>query len=44
MLEHFMLLVKLLIDKMISNTPLWVDKELTKIEHQRQEFERQIDK
>ena len=42
-LEHLMLLVKVLMDKIISNTPLWVEKELTKIEHQRQELERQID-
>ena len=39
-LEHLMLLVKLIINQMIADTPPWVEKELTRIEHQRQEFER----
>ena len=41
LLEHLMLFIKLLINKMISDTPKWVEKELTRIEHQRQELERQ---
>ena len=40
LLEHLMLFIKLLINKMISDTPKWVEKELTRIEHQRQELER----
>ena len=43
LLEHLMLLIKLLIDKVISDIPIWVEKRLTKIEHQRQEHERQIE-
>ena len=39
-LEHVMLLLKILIAYMIPDIPSWVQKEMTRVEHQRQELER----
>ena len=38
--EHILLFVKILIDYAIPDIPYWIEKELTRIEHQRQEVER----
>jgi anoctamin-8 len=39
-LEHVVLFLKMLITHLVPDIPSWVEKELTRIEHKRQELER----
>ena len=39
-LEHVMLLIKIILDYVISDFPSWVEKDMARVEHQRQELER----